>query len=125
MCLVIKKSSVTAGLKCPMDIFLKRYTPIATPTKGANAINGSPSLPTNLASMTTEPVANTTTMNVPITSATNLFWEDVSLAAILSLDALSNFLYSSFYIVSNLSELLNRFTFWVFNSQIYYIIYEK
>jgi hypothetical protein len=73
MCPQIRKPSVTAGLKCAIDILPKRYTPIATPTKGANAINGSPSLPPNLASITTEPVANTTTMNVPITSAANLF----------------------------------------------------
>src|ERR671916_2555609 len=95
------------------------------PTKGANTINGSPSLPPNLASTTTEPVANTTTMNVPITSATNLFWEEVSLDAILSLEALSNFSNSSFYLVSNLSDLLNRLTFWVFNSPINDVVYEK
>jgi hypothetical protein len=51
----------------------KRYTAIATPTKGANAINGIPNTPFNLVSTTTEPVANTTTINVPITLATNFF----------------------------------------------------
>ena len=35
---------------------------MAIPTKGANAINGIPNTPFNLASITTEPVANTTTM---------------------------------------------------------------
>src|SRR5918998_6904810 len=62
---------------------------------------------------------------VPITSATNLFWEEVSLAAILSLEAFSNFSNSSFYLVSNLSDLLNRLTFWVFNSPINDVVYEK
>ncbi len=73
MCSVIRKPKVTAGLKCAIDILPNRYTPIATPTKGANAIKGIPNTPFNLASMTTEPVANTTTMKVPITSAINFF----------------------------------------------------
>jgi hypothetical protein len=41
--------------------------------KGANAMNGTPKIPPNLASMTTDPVANTTTMKVPIISAMNFF----------------------------------------------------
>ena len=44
---------------------------MATPTKGAKAINGIPKAPPSFASITTEPVAKTTTMNVPITSARN------------------------------------------------------
>jgi hypothetical protein len=46
---------------------------MATPTKGANAINGIPKIPFVFASITTEPVASTTTMNVPIISAMNFF----------------------------------------------------
>lgn len=46
---------------------------MATPTNGANAIKGKPKIPPYLASITTEPVAKTTTMKVPITSAKNLF----------------------------------------------------
>ncbi len=46
---------------------------MATPTKGANAINGKPKTPPNFASMTTEHVAKTTTIKVPISSAINLF----------------------------------------------------
>jgi hypothetical protein len=38
---------------------------------GAKAINGTPNTPCICASITTEPVANTTTIKVPITSATN------------------------------------------------------
>jgi hypothetical protein len=34
-------------------------------------MNGTPNLPFTLASITTEPVANTTTIKVPITSAIN------------------------------------------------------
>jgi hypothetical protein len=40
---------------------------------GRNAIKGIPNIPLNLASITTAPVAKTTTMNVPITSAMNFF----------------------------------------------------
>ena len=36
-------------------------------------MNGKPRIPFNLASITTEPVAKTTTINVPMSSATNLF----------------------------------------------------
>jgi hypothetical protein len=83
-------------------------------------------LPPNLASITTEPVANTTTTtNVPMTSVANLFWDEVSLDAILSLEALSNFLYSSFYIVFYLSYFIDWLALWVFNALIYYVIYEK
>ena len=40
---------------------------------GANAIKGIPNTPPDLASITTEPEANTTTIKVPITSARNFF----------------------------------------------------
>ena len=63
--------TVTAGLKCAIDILPKRYTPIVTPTNGAKAINGTPNTSFILASITTDPVANTTTIKVPITSARN------------------------------------------------------
>ena len=46
---------------------------MATPTNGAKAMKGTPKIPPTLASITTEPVANTTTMKVPITSAMNFF----------------------------------------------------
>lgn len=46
---------------------------MATPTNGANAINGIPKIPFNLEFTATEPVANTTTIKVPIISATNFF----------------------------------------------------
>jgi hypothetical protein len=39
---------------------------------GANAKKGIPNIPFSLASITTEPVARTTTMNVPIISAKNI-----------------------------------------------------
>jgi hypothetical protein len=39
--------------------------------KSNKAINGTPKIPCIFASITTEPLANTTTMNVPIASATN------------------------------------------------------
>jgi len=55
MYFVIKNPTDTAGLKCAIDIFPKRYTAIATPTKGANAINGNPRTPLNFALITTEP----------------------------------------------------------------------
>jgi hypothetical protein len=56
-----------------MDIFPKRYIPMATPTKGAKAINGMLKIPFVFASITTEPVASTTTMKVPMNSAINFF----------------------------------------------------
>jgi hypothetical protein len=70
---VIRNPNDTAGLKWAIDILANKYTDTATPTNGRNAINGIPNIPLNLASITTAPVANTTTMNVPITSAINLF----------------------------------------------------
>ena len=73
MCFVIRNPRVTAGLKCAIEILPNKYTPTATPTNGANAIKGIPNIPCSLASMTTEPVANTTTIKVPITSAINFF----------------------------------------------------
>ena len=47
---------------------------MATPINGANAMKGMPNTPPNFASITIEPVANTTTIKVPITSAINFFW---------------------------------------------------
>ena len=44
---------------------ISRYTPVATPTKGANAIKGTPYILFILALMSTEPSANTNTMRVP------------------------------------------------------------
>jgi hypothetical protein len=49
---------------------------------GANAMKGIPNFPFSLASTTTEPVARTTTMNVPITSAKKLLWLGVNPLAI-------------------------------------------
>jgi hypothetical protein len=57
MCFVIRNPRVTAGLKCAIEILPNKYTPIATPTKGANAIKEIPNIPRSLASVTTEPVA--------------------------------------------------------------------
>ena len=51
---------------------------------GANAIKGIPNLPFSLASITTEPVARTTSMNVPITSAKKLLWLGVKPFAIFA-----------------------------------------
>jgi hypothetical protein len=45
---------------------------MATPINGATAMNGTPNTPFILASSTTDPVANTTTINVPIISAINI-----------------------------------------------------
>jgi hypothetical protein len=47
--------------------------PITTPTKGANAMNGICHIPFILALMILGPIANTTTMKVPITSTINFF----------------------------------------------------
>ena len=41
-----------------------------------------PNIPFNLASITTEPVARTTTMNVPIISTKNIRWLEVNPFAI-------------------------------------------
>jgi hypothetical protein len=51
----------------------EQYTPITTPTKGANAIKGIPNIPFILALMILGPIANTTTMKVPITSTIDFF----------------------------------------------------
>ena len=80
MCLVIKNPTETAGLKWAIEILPNRYTPIATPTNGANAIKGKPKIPFNFASATNEPVAKTTTTNIPMSSARNRFWSIVSLS---------------------------------------------
>jgi hypothetical protein len=45
-------------------------------------MNGIPNLPFSLASITTDPVARTTTMNVPMTSAKNIRWLGVNPFAI-------------------------------------------
>lgn len=42
---------------------------MATPTNGATAMKGMPNIPPSCASKTTDPVANTTTMKVPMISA--------------------------------------------------------
>ncbi len=46
---------------------------MATPTNGANAMKGIPKAPFSFASITTEPVAKTTTIKVPMTSTVNFF----------------------------------------------------
>lgn len=46
---------------------------MATPTNGAMAMKGIPSIPPSCASKATDPVAKTTTIKVPITSAKNFF----------------------------------------------------
>ena len=68
---MIRNPIVTAGLKCAIEIFPNMYTAIAIPTKGANALNEIPNIPCILESKTTAPVAHTTTINVPMTSAMN------------------------------------------------------
>ena len=45
-------------------------------------MKGIPNIPFNLALITTEPVARTTTMNVPIISAKNILWLGVNLFVI-------------------------------------------
>jgi hypothetical protein len=49
-----------------MDVLPKIQIPIATAIAGAIAIKGSPNAPFNFASSTTEPVANTISIKVPI-----------------------------------------------------------
>ena len=73
ICFVIKNPTVTVGLKCAIDIFPNAYTIIVTATAGARATNQRPSVSEYFTASTTEPVANTTTTNVPINSAKNLF----------------------------------------------------
>ena len=43
--LVIRNPIETAGLKCAIETFPKRYTAIATPIKGAIAMKGMPKIP--------------------------------------------------------------------------------
>ena len=88
--------------------------------KGTKAIKRSLNLLPNLASITTQPVANITTRKVPvpITSTMKLLCGRVSLAAnILSSEALSDFCNSSIYFVSKLHDLSNTFVYWVFNTK--------
>jgi hypothetical protein len=84
-----------------METLPNKYTPIATPTKGANAIKGIPNAPPILASITTEPVADTTTIKVPITSAINLFWLEDRLSLIVVARLFAGFLNvsSDFYML--------------------------
>ena len=86
--------------------------------KCANAINGTPSTPCSLASITTEPVANRTTMNVPITSATNFLWSELRVLTIFN-KVCCKLPYPLFYIISNFSHLLYWFSFRVFYSPFY------
>ena len=121
MCLVIMNPKVTAGLKWAIDTLPNMYTPTATPINGRKAINGSPSIPLNLASITTAPVARTTTMNVPITSARNLFWVKVSLSAIIFFSDRSvccKFLDSPLNLISDFSNFFDWFVFWIFDTPI-------
>lgn len=120
----MKNPIVTAGLKCAIETFLKRYTAIATPENGAKAMNGTPRLPPSLASSTIEPVASTTTMKVPAVSARNSLWEGVSLAA-RGWEGFCNFLYSLLYVVSYFSHLFDRSAFWVFDFPINDVVDEK
>ena len=73
MCFAIRKPKVKAGSRYAIDVLPDNYTPIATPTKGANAIKGIPKLQPMLASITAEPSSNTTKMNVPIISTKSFF----------------------------------------------------
>ena len=73
MCFVIKNPTVTAGLKCDIEILPNAYTIRATAIAGHRATNHKPNVPAYFASNTTEPVASVTTTNVPMISAKNLF----------------------------------------------------
>ena len=57
---------------------------------GMNAIKGIPNFPFSLASITAEPVARTTTMNVPITWAKKILWLGVNPFAIFAKFSVSN-----------------------------------
>ena len=87
---------------------------MATAIAGAIAINGSPKAPLNFASNTTEPVANTIIIKVPISSAKKIFVFLSNLSLSSSCNFCNNFLYPFFYFISYLSNFFYRFFFWVF-----------
>src|SRR4051794_28327341 len=97
--------------------------PKTTPTKGANTINGIPNTPFVLASITTEPVASTTTMKVPMNSATNFFWFSVRFFDILLIKLCCKFPYSFIYLISDFSNSLYWFTFRILYSPVYHFGY--
>jgi hypothetical protein len=86
--------------------------------KGTKAIKRSLNLLPNLASITTQPVANITTRKVPvpITSTMKLLCGRVSLSLFVFGD-LSDLCNSSIYFVSKLHDLSNTFVYWVFNTK--------
>ncbi len=71
---MIKKATVTAGLKFAIETLLKAKTMVPTAIAGAKAIKGKPRIPPSRVSKTIDPEAQTTTTNVPISSAKNFFW---------------------------------------------------
>src|ERR687891_2353186 len=83
-------------------------------------MKGIPKIPLVFASITTDPVASTTTINVPVTSAINFFWFELSLLVIFR-KICDKVLYSLLNIISNLSYLFYRFSFWVFYSPVYQV----
>src|SRR2546427_2109417 len=70
--------------------------------------------------MTTEPVAQSTTTNVPTSSAKNIFWLDVSLREVFS-----KFLYSSLDLVSDFTDFLYRLAPWVIDDPVYRVVEEQ
>lgn len=93
---------------------------MATPTNGAIAIKGIPNIPPSCASKTTDPVAKTTTIKVPITSAKNFLWLDVN--RLVSLKTCDKFLHSLLNFIPNFSYFFDRFSFRIFNIPIKQVI---
>src|ERR1051326_8399765 len=94
---------------------------MAIPTNGAKAIKGIPNAPCNLESITTKPVADTTTIKVPMTSATNFFWLEVNLLVSLT-KVYDKFFHSLFNDIPDLSYLLYWLVLWVFYLPIQHIV---
>src|SRR5581483_3350722 len=94
---------------------------MATPAKGAKATKGKPRTPPILASITTEPVANSTTTKVPASSAKNIRWLDVSFL----LEAFCKFLYLSFNLVPYFAHAFYRPALWVLYAPVNMVIQEQ
>jgi len=66
-----QKANCNSRIKVGHGDFSKKINSYGNTYKWCKGINGTPNTPCTFASMTTEPVANTTTIKVPITSAIN------------------------------------------------------
>src|SRR5581483_1974921 len=94
---------------------------MATPAKGAKATKGKPRTPPILASITTEPVANSTTTKVPASSAKNIRWLDVSFL----LEAFCKLLYLSFNLVPYFAHAFYRPALWVLYAPVNRVVQEQ